>query len=380
MSHELRTPMNSILGFTQLMDMGELTPAHKKGVDHIMKSGKHLLNLINEVLDLSRIEAGKLSLSLEPVQICDTISEAIDIVSPLAEIRNIKLQLINSKESKLFVKADSQKLKQVLLNLINNAVKYNRENGSITIECRKQKAEVSEQSAQNRKLTPDDWKVIISIRDTGIGIPQEELHKLFNPFQRIGADISEVEGTGLGLAVAKKLVEAMHGTIGVESKVGGGSTFWIELPQCEGQIYSHESSSDLAKPENEKSVISGTLLYIEDNTSNIQLVEQTIDRHRPSIHLITEMYGKNTVKLAKDYKPSLILLDLDLPDIHGSEVLKLLQADKKTKSIPVVILSADVMNSQIEKLLKAGAKNYLTKPLDVVEFLKVLDDMMKIKK
>jgi len=228
MSHELRTPMNSILGFAQLMDMGELNPSHRKGVNHILKSGKHLLNLINEVLDLSRIEAGQLSISLEPVQLNPIILETMDIVQLLAEEHNIKLELADSPVNDLFVKTDRQKLKQVLLNLINNAVKYNRIGGSVKIECN------SQMGAGN-----GDYIIRISVTDTGIGIAKEDIHKLFNPFQRIGSEISEIEGTGLGLAVAKKLIEAMHGKIGVESEPGKGSTFWIELPQGEGQIGHH---------------------------------------------------------------------------------------------------------------------------------------------
>ncbi|MBS4058761.1 MAG: PAS domain-containing protein [Bacteroidetes bacterium] len=361
MSHELRTPMNSILGFAQLLEMGELAPAHIKGVNHILKSGKHLLNLINEVLDLSRIEAGELSVSLEPISVCGITTETLDIVLPLANDRNISLEFINLSDEDMFVKADNQKLKQVLLNLINNAVKYNRDGGSVKVQCSKENG------------------VRISVIDTGNGIKPEELHKLFMPFQRIGAEVSAVEGTGLGLAVAKKLIEVMSGTVGVESKVGVGSIFWIELPQAEGQNGYHKQNSvtEKTKAETANSVVTGTILYIEDNISNIQLVEQILDIHRPSIHLITEMYGKNTVKLATDYKPALILLDLDLPDINGKEVLKLLKNEAKTKTIPVVILSANAMGSQIEKLKEAGAANYLTKPLDVLEFLEVVDGMIK---
>ena len=363
MSHELRTPMNSILGFAQLMDMGELTPAHKKGVDHILKSGKHLLDLINEVLDLSRIEAGQLSVSLEPVRLYGIISETLDIVRPLAAGQNITLEFPESTFNNFHVKADRQKLKQVLLNLINNAVKFNREGGEVKVAC----------EAGSKEKGVGMNTVRISVIDTGKGIAPDEIQKLFNPFQRIGAEISEVEGTGLGLTVAKKLIEAMGGTIGVESEVGVGSTFWIELPRSEGQIDRHERNGDFVKPET-ASVVGGTLLYIEDNVSNIQLVEQILEVHRPGIRLVTETYGRNAVKLATDYKPDLILLDLDLPDIHGSEVLTLLQAGLKTATIPVVVISADAMAKQIEKLLKTGAKDYLTKPLDVIEFLKVIDE------
>ena len=223
MSHELRTPMNSILGFAQLMNMGELKPAHKKGVDHIMKSGKHLLDLINEILDLSRIESGELSLSMEPVQFKGIIRESFDILQHLAESRHIKLELAESACNDLFVFADRQKLKQVLLNLINNAVKYNREEGSVKVVC-----EAGSQEATDGKPAT----VRISVVDTGTGIATDEIKKLFTPFQRIGSTISEIEGTGLGLTVSKKLTEAMRGTIGVESKVVVVSTFWIELPHA----------------------------------------------------------------------------------------------------------------------------------------------------
>lgn len=373
MSHELRTPMNSILGFAQLMEMDEkLSPAHKKGVKHIMNNGRLLLDLINEVLELSRIEAGKISISLEPVELTLIISETINIVSPLAEANNIKIEAAFKNCDKPFVKADRQKLKQVMINLINNAVKYNRIGGTVKIECK----EVYEMGTNQDQFLEDKLRIRLSVSDTGYGIESEEISKLFKPFQRVGAEQSEIEGTGLGLSVAKKLMEVMNGKIGVESKVGIGSTFWIELDQSEEKTEGHKQDSDIIKPKNKTADLSGTLLYIEDNDSNIQLIKQIIDTHYPAINLITEMYGKNAVKLASDYKPNLILLDLDLPDIHGSEVLKLLKINKSTQSIPVVILSANAMTKQIEKMLNAGADDYLTKPLDVIKFLKILEDVM----
>ena len=362
MSHELRTPMNSILGFAQLMDMGELKPAQKKGVDHILKSGKHLLDLINEVLDISKIEAGHISLSLEPIAICPLIQEVLDVVSPLSTDRQITLE--TTPNNKFLVIADRQRLKQVLINLVNNAIKYNRTNGFVKIYCELQAA------AENQIRT-----VRISISDSGEGILPEDIKKLFTPFERIGAEKSGIEGTGLGLAVAKKMVDAMNCKIGVDSKVGFGSTFWIELPQAESQIGIYDRINQII-PDSGKGGVSGIVLYIEDNSSNMQLVEQILATHRPDIRLITEMYGKNAVKLATDFVPDMILLDLDLPDIHGSEVLKLLQDNHKTLQIPVVVVSADVMEKQIEKLLKGGAKDYLAKPLDVVTFLKVVDRIM----
>jgi len=367
MSHELRTPMNSILGFAQLMEMGDLNPVHKKGVKQILKSGKHLLELINEVLDIAKIEAGRLTLSTEPVEVWSVVQETVDIVSNLAKENDVTIESNISAVKRHFVKADHQRLKQVLLNLVNNAVKYNRKGGSVIIESRIQnELNISEQANNIR----------ISITDTGKGITEVDLKKLFNPFERIAPEGAETEGTGLGLAISKKLVEAMGGKIGVVSVIGSGSTFWIELPQTESQIEQLERTIGVLKSEVKMPTVNGTILYIEDNISNIQLVEQILETHRPSIKLITNMYGKNAVPFAVDFKPNLILLDLDLPDIHGSKVVKLLHENSLTAEIPVIILSADAMTKQIERLLQSGVKDYLIKPIDVKQFLKAIDEMM----
>ncbi|MBI5726686.1 MAG: PAS domain-containing protein, partial [Ignavibacteriales bacterium] len=372
MSHELRTPMNSILGFAQLMDMGELNPIHKKGVKQILKSGKHLLNLINEVLDLARIESGKLTVSLEPVELFGVIFETMDILHNLAEENQITFEFEVCTSEILFVNADHQRLKQVLLNLINNAIKYNRKGGSVKIECtiREPIAPIGENVEKTESI------VRVSIIDTGKGIAHEYMVKLFNPFERIGAERTEAEGTGLGLAISKNLIEALGGKIGVESEVDEGSTFWIELPQIDSQERQYERISEKTKLNKNGTVHTGTVLYIEDNLSNIHLVEQIIAAHRPSINLTTSIYGKNAVQLAIDYNPGLILLDLDLPDMHGSNVIKLLHAEPRTANIPVIVVSADAMTKQIEHLMEIGAKDYLIKPIDVVLFLNVLDDWM----
>jgi PAS domain S-box-containing protein len=369
MSHELRTPMNSILGFAQLLGMGELNPSDKKGVNQILKSGKHLLELINEVLDIAKIEAGRMTVSQEPVDIFGVILEAIDIVHPLAVENSIVIKLKSKTNKKLFVAADHQRLKQILLNLLNNAVKYNKHGGSVTVECLFQKPPSRIDKRNNEKRNV----IRINIVDTGKGIAEEFIDKLFKPFARIGAEQTQIEGTGLGLAISKKLVEAMGGRVGVESKIDIGTTFWIELPQTEGQKNRYERINKAALTEIVPVNKSGIILYIEDNLSNIQLVEQILETHRKSIKLIANMYGKNAVQCAIDYKPDLILLDLDLPDIHGSEVINLLQAESKTVEIPVIILSADAMTNQIKQLLEAGAQNYLVKPINVEEFLKVID-------
>ena len=358
-SHELRTPLNGILGFAQLLEMGELDPRQKKGVNQVMKSGKQLLSLVNDVLELSKTESTSISTSLEPVQLYGILLETIEMCQPFAKENNIKLELEILKSENYYVLADYQKLTQVLLNLLTNAIKYNYQNGLVKVKM---------ESILNEKVR-------ISITDTGKGIAATEMSKLFKPFQRIETEITEMTGTGLGLAVTKKLIEAMNGTIGVESTAGKGSTFWIELPQIEGLLEVHNREIIFeAALSTTNNAITSTLLYIENNNANLQLVKQLIKTKRPSIKLITHILGNDAVKLALEYKPNAILLDLDLPDIHGSEVLKLLLKEPKTKAIPVIILSANDKDNQIKNLLNLGAKAYLTKPLDLLEFLKVLDE------
>jgi CheY-like chemotaxis protein/anti-sigma regulatory factor (Ser/Thr protein kinase) len=258
--------------------------------------------------------------------------------------------------------ADSHRLKQVLLNLINNAVKYNREGGSIMI-----KTEIRQSEKDNSPL------VRISVSDTGPGINQEDIPKLFLPFERIGPDKSEIEGTGLGLAVVDKLMTAMGGEVGVNSTPGQGSTFWIELPQAKSPYVGDNPTEKKLPDEKEANAKTGTILYVEDNIPNAELVEEIISGYRPAIRVIICKYGKKAIEMTANYHPDLILLDLDLPDIHGSEVLASLKAEPQTNSIPVIIVSADAMPEKIERLKHAGAKDYLTKALDIVAFLRVVD-------
>jgi len=362
MSHELRTPMNSILGFAQLLEMGELNSSQNKGVKHILHSGKHLLDLINEVLDISRIESGNISLSLEPIRVSSVIQETIEIAMPLANKLQLKIDFEGAVDKPIFVKSDRQRLKQILINLISNAVKYNKTGGSVSL-----KTELMPVNGEG--ITP----VRISVIDTGPGISADDLPKLFIPFERIGADKSITEGSGLGLTVVKKIMGALGGTIGVESVLGVGSTFWFELPHVENPLENRNKNGNLTDLESNQALNKGTILYIEDNESNIELVEQIISSQRSKINLITKIYGKQAVPSAIEYQPDLILLDLDLPDIHGSEVLKRLLAEEKTSKIPVIIISAVAGPKQIEKLMNAGAKKYMTKPLDVSLFLKTID-------
>jgi PAS domain S-box-containing protein len=367
MSHELRTPMNSILGFAQLLQMNELKPVQKKSVNHILNSGTHLLNLINEVLDVSKIDAGRMVLSPETVDIKSVINEMIDFVRPDAMKRNIKIELDQPSDKPVYVTADRQRFKQALLNLIGNSVKYNRDGGSVRI-----KAEFREGVGSGEKV------VRILVRDTGYGISDANIEKLFIPFERIGAEKTGTEGTGLGLSITKKLIEAMHGTVGVESKPGEGSTFWIELPHAENVRIRETHTSDNIEQQRKTTVKTGTIVYAEDNISNAELVLAILENHRPAIHLITSKYGLQAINIAIEKKPDLILLDLDLPDMHGSKVMEILQANTVTRNIPVVVISADAMPGQIDNLLKAGARDYLTKPIDIEVFLRVVDEWLGI--
>ncbi len=405
MSHELRTPMNSIIGFAQLLNMGELNPKQKKSVNHILNSGKHLLELIDEVLEISRIEAGRLVLFPERVQLSGIIAEMLDTVQPLADARQLTLEFENSPDNQLFVISDRKLLKQVLINLLNNAVKYNREGGAILVKT--------------ESMPPNDAGEVfirVSVTDTGLGIHPDDIPKLFVPFERIGSEKTKTEGTGLGLAVVKKIIAAMEGVVGVESIVDEGSTFWIDLPTTgiEMSRENHQENNgiltdnlDIANKEiafqNEEKAKraaelfmlkkkysretgttvhakTGTILYIEDNVQNAELVEDIFRDHRPEFHLIISGLGEPAVKLAIEHKPDLILLDLDLPDLDGATVMKNLLADIKTKAIPVVIITADATPRQIEKLMTAGARDYLTKPLDVNLFLQVVGDWIGVRK
>jgi CheY-like chemotaxis protein len=258
--------------------------------------------------------------------------------------------------------ADRQRLKQVLLNLVSNAVKYNREGGRVTVECR----------------DVDGTQRRISIRDTGPGIDPEQRHKLFEPFERLGAEQSNVEGTGVGLALSRRLADAMGATLDVDSTYGEGSTFWIELRAVEGPLERHDR---LHGPESLAAVSAGprdnahVVLSIEDNLANVKLIERVF-AHRQDIKIVPAIQGRLGIELARQLQPALVLLDVHLPDISGDVVLEALRRDPATAHIPVVVLSADATQHQIERLLAAGAFRYLTKPIDVQDLLSIVDELV----
>ena len=358
MSHELRTPLNSILGFGQLLYRQSPTETQRPRIRYILSAGRHLLNLINEVLDISRIEAGNLQLSVEPVCVEEAINEALDLMRPLAAERTIGLGATPLLDNSTYVLADRQRLKQVLLNLLSNAVKYTAIHGSVSVTF----------------TDSGNGFTRISVRDNGAGIAVEKLARLFTPFDRLGAEQSAVEGTGLGLALCQRLVEAMHGSIGVNSSQGNGSTFWLELPQAKSPLLAAAAQHVVISPD-PAAEETRRVLYIEDNFSNVTLVEQML-AERPSLELMTAMQGRVGLELARQHSPDLILLDLHLPDMPGWQVLAQLKADHLTRSVPVVIISADATAPQVKRLLSAGAHAYLTKPLDLAEFFRVLDETL----
>ena len=365
MSHELRTPMNAILGFTQLMQENTRDPlsqAHQKRTKQILKAGNHLLELINEVLDLASIEAGKITVSLEPVCIAELVEEALSVVQPLSENFNIRLINQVTFNKNVYVLADRVRLKQVLLNLISNGIKYNRKEGSITLTTQ-----------------PKEGSMLrIEVMDTGMGIPEDKLGQLFEPFNRLGAENGEIEGTGIGMAISKKLVEVMDGSIGVESTVGVGSKFYITLPVCQAlpSMVKTENTPDKRNLKHEEKTYTFTLLYIEDNQANLKLVEDILTDY-PEIKLFATTHAVIGIDIALAQKPNLILMDINLPDVDGIEALKRLRNFEETHDIPVIAISANAMKKDIDRAMAEGFKAYITKPIDIGKFRMFIEEELK---
>lgn len=363
MSHELRTPLNSVLGFAQVIARKEIPQDQRKAIEHILKAGRHLLNLINEVLDIARIESNRQVLSLEPVQLRLVVSEALSLIHPLAVERGCEIEDCEVDES-WYVRADRQRLTQVLLNLLSNALKYNRAGGRVWLTC----ASVADAA---------EPRLQISVSDSGIGIPEDAMEDLFTPFARLGAEQTNVEGTGLGLALSLRLVQAMEGTLNAESVLHEGSTFRIELPLVNSplQDWTPERARMTAREVTGQELEPATLLYVEDNLANLSLIE-TVLAARPEISVLAALQGQIGLELAAEHRPDVILLDLHLPDMAGAEVLRRLRADQRTGEIPVIIVSADATADSMRRLLADGATAYLTKPIDVDEFLAAIDRLL----
>lgn len=359
MSHELRTPLNAILGFAQLLESSPSppTPPQKRSIDRILTAGWYLLELVNEILDLAQIESGRAAMSREAVPLEHIMNECHALVEPLANKRGIGVSLA-PLDSPHYVDADRTRLRQVLINLLHNAIKYNKPAGTVTVEC---------------ALTPAN-SIRISVRDTGPGLTPEQLAQLFQPFNRLGRESGMEQGTGIGLVVVKRLVELMEGIVGVESHVGVGSVFWIELNLTTAPLLTTREAEPVARarPKPPNADAQRTVLYVEDNSANLALVEELIAR-RPDLSLISAADGNLGVEYARTYLPEVILIDLHLPGISGIEAMKILRADPTTAHIPVIAVSAYALSAEIELALDAGFFNYLTKPIKLNEFMIALD-------
>ena len=356
MSHELRTPLAAIMGFSELFALADLDEKKSEWAATLLRAGKHLLQLVDEVLDISRIEAGELSLSVEPVAMAPLLADAMELIAPMAEGRQVILHPPEIQEGSGYARADTQRLKQVMINLLSNAVKYNHVGGEVRVSV--------------ETLGSDRMRLTVS--DTGRGIEPESLAKLFTPFERLDAP-ADVQGTGLGLALSRSLVEAMGGSLTVSSTPGEGSTFTVELRRGEPAAVDAASDGEAAELLAER-IYDGErrLLYVEDTVANVRLVEEILSS-RPSVRVLPAGMGSLGLDLAAEHRPHLVLLDLHLPDLGGEEVLARLRADERTRDIPVVILSADATDHTPGPLLEAGAQAYLTKPIGVRDLLEVVD-------
>ena len=370
MSHELRTPLNAILGFAQILTSERLPstlPQKKEFANHILKSGRHLLTLINEILDLAKIESGTVDLSLEPVGLKEVLDECENMLAPLAAQRRIRM--VFPAACALSVRADRTRLKQVLLNLLSNALKYNRELGAVVLDC--------------HLCAPD--MVRVSVQDTGVGLRPEQLELLFQPFNRLGQETGPEEGTGIGLVVTRRLLELMQGRIGVSSKVGVGSVFWIDLPgDAPGALPAPApgaplpAARPLALPEAPPAADGPaplTLLYVEDNPANLRLVQEIV-AFRPELRLLSAPDAHLGIELARAHLPQLILMDLNLPCMSGSDAMQLLAADPLTAHIPVIALTANAMLRDIERGLAQGFFRYLTKPINIDQFTEAINSTL----
>jgi PAS domain S-box-containing protein len=362
MSHELRTPLNAVLGFGQLLQRRLADTDYSDAIRHIVKGGRHLLDLINDVLDIARIESGDMSISTEWVAVGDVVAETIDLMQPLAEDAGVTVERVTG-DPQAHVVADRQRLRQILLNLLSNAIKYNHTGGNVWVDWNQSEGQIA-----------------LTVRDNGQGVAAEHLDRLFTPFDRLGAEASGVEGTGIGLALTRALAQMMGGSISVESIPGEGSTFTLRLmfaPEASAQ------SASLGEIEREASAGSveapqATLLYIEDNAPNVRVVEELL-KLRPEWKLVHAATGSLGIELAVSQRPDLILLDLHLPDLSGRDVLTELKRRRELSDVTVIILTADAHVGLSRQLIVAGAAGYLTKPFDIDDVLGYLDSALEAK-
>ena len=355
MNHELRTPLNAILGFAQVLEMSGLTDDQRHSVGHVLKGGRHLLQLINELLDISHLDSDSLDLSPEPVSVDELLFEAGDLMLPAAVEREIAIEL--PAPGHLWVVADRHRLKQILLNLVSNAVKFNRSGGRVAV----------------RATRLDTGLVRIAVTDTGPGLSPDQIARLFAPFERLDASNRGIEGTGLGLTLCQGLIRRMEGAIGVDSARGEGATFWVELPStAEPAAPTAEVAPPSASAPHQRPPQAAVILHIEDNSSNLRLIERIL-AGRPGVTILAAMQGRLGLELAKEHQPELILLDLNLPDTHGLDVLRRLAEHRETAGIPVVVVTADASPGHVRRAEALGARAVVSKPIDVPRLLAIVD-------
>ena len=354
MSHELRTPMNAILGFAQIIEISDPTPRQLKWAGEIRRAGSHLLLMIEDLLDLARVEVGKMNIRIEVLEVGPILAEALAIVQPLLEARGLRL-VQDCGAVPVPVKADRLRLRQVLVNLLSNAAKYNRERGTVTVRCEQH-----------------GGRIRLSVSDDGMGIAPEKLARLFQPFERLGAEHGKVEGTGIGLALSSQLARLMEAELGVDSREGVGSDFWIDLRTAGAERPDATPAAQRA-PAPEKTAFD--VLYVEDNESNVEVIAAFLSQH-PHVRLATAGDGPAGLAQARANKPDVILLDIHLPGPDGYQVLAELRADPHLSATPVVALSADAMPYDIQRGLAAGFDRYLAKPVDLSELLQTLHGLL----
>ncbi|QPJ64834.1 MAG: PAS domain S-box protein [Candidatus Nitrohelix vancouverensis] len=362
MSHEFRTPLNAILGFSQLLEIDAaepLSPAQQVSVNKISSAGAHLLQLINEILDLSRIEAGKLTLSIEPICLNHLVDEALSLIGPMASQHNIAIKNNLQDSNKLFLNADKTRLRQVILNLVSNGVKYNRPGGSLVVN-----------GTLERRV------IKISIVDTGPGLTPVEQKAAFQPFNRLGADRKGADGTGIGLPISIRLIEMMGGKLGVNSEPGVGSQFWVELPATGTQDVNTEDKLDSSAKTTINRGEPFDMLYIEDNSVNIELIENIMSKYE-NCQLTSAKEAMKGIHIARTQPVDLILLDINLPDIDGYETFNLLKNDAALEEIPVIAISSNAREEDIQRALDLGFDSYITKPIKIPQFLSELDRILR---
>lgn len=363
MSHELRTPLNGILGFAQIMDLDStknLDEGNRENIQHILKAGQHLKLLIDEVLDLSRLESGNVELALESVIVGPVIQEIVSQMEPLRKSFGVGIVTENLADAEHIILVDRMRFKQILINLVSNAIKYNRAEGIVSISVDNQPEAIA-----------------IRVRDTGVGIPQERMDDLFEPFNRLNYEFGDIEGTGIGLNITKQLVSQMNGTLAVESKVGEGSCFTVYFSR--GGNISPEPDTPIGRDRLQESHPEAEpvqILYIEDNVVNIGVVEGIV-KLRPNFHLQISTNAEKGIELAKAHRPDVILMDLRLPGMDGFAAIKELNHDPQTKAIPVVALTAYARQSDIDKALNMGFRAYISKPIEITSFLNTIDSIIK---